>query len=178
MLKFPWVSEVIHLGQHLNEDIYKFSANKCVEDFNRQCNMYFANFKYANSYVRNVLFHKYCTAFYGSQILHFLINCMDDVYISWRIAMHKVQMVSSTTHCNLLPHLDAVMDPVLWFSKRCIKFIKMALNSDNIIVRTITNVGVNSFHSIMGGNWRHLRSKYGMEECNVIKRWDEKCKNE
>ncbi len=31
---------------------------------------------------------------------------------------------------------------------------------------------------IMGGNWRHLRSKYGMEECNVIKSWDEKCKNE
>ncbi len=33
-------------------------------------------------------------------------------------------------------------------------------------------------HSIMGGNWRHLRSKYGMEECNVMKSWDEMCKNE
>ncbi len=32
----------------------------------------------------------------------------------------------------------------LWFSKRCIKFIKMALNSDNIIVRTIMNIGLNS----------------------------------
>ncbi len=30
----------------------------------------------------------------------------------------------------------------------------------------------------MGGNWRHLRSKYGMEECNVMKIWDEKCKND
>ncbi len=30
----------------------------------------------------------------------------------------------------------------------------------------------------MGDNWRHLRSKYGMEECNVMKSWDEKCKNE
>ncbi len=54
----------------------------------------------------------------------------------------------------------------------------MALNSDNIIVRTIINVGLNGTHSIMGGNWRHLRSKYGMEECNVMKGWDEKCKNE
>ncbi len=70
------------------------------------------------------------------------------------------------------------MDPELWFSKRCIKFIKMALNSDNIIVRTITNVGLNCTHSIMGGNWRYLRSKYGMEECNVMKNWDEKYKNE
>ncbi len=25
------------------------------------------------------------------------------------------------------------------------------------------------FHSIMGGNCRHLRSKYEMEECHVMK---------
>ncbi len=48
-VKVPRVSEVIHLGQCLNQDIYQFSANKCVEDFNRQCNMFFANFKYVNS---------------------------------------------------------------------------------------------------------------------------------
>ncbi len=53
--------------------------------------------------------------------------------------MRKVWKVPWNTHCNLLPHLPGVMDPELWFSKRCIKFIKMALNSDNIIVRTITN---------------------------------------
>ncbi len=54
----------------------------------------------------------------------------------------------------------------------------MALNEDNIIVRTISNVGLNGTHSIMGGNWRHLRSKYGIEECNLVKSWDEKCKND
>ncbi len=30
----------------------------------------------------------------------------------------------------------------------------------------------------MSGNWRHLRSKCGMEECNVMKSRDEKCKIE
>ncbi len=54
----------------------------------------------------------------------------------------------------------------------------MALNSNNIIVRTITNVGLNGTHSIMGGNWRHLRSQYGMEEYNIMKGWDEMFKNE
>ncbi len=91
--------------------------------------------------------------------------------------MHKVWTVPWTNHCNLLPHLVGVMDPKLWFSKRCIELIKMAINSDNIIVRTMTNVGLNGTHSIMGGYWRPLRSKYGMEECNVMKSWDEKCKN-
>ncbi len=47
----------------------------------------------------------------------------------------------------------------------------MVFNSDNIqvIVRTIINIDLNVTHSILGGNWRHLRSKYGMEECNVEK---------
>ncbi len=30
------MSQVIDLGQCLNEDIYKLSANKCIEDFNQQ----------------------------------------------------------------------------------------------------------------------------------------------
>ncbi len=72
-------------------------------------------------------------------------------------------------------HFAGVIDPELWFSKVCIQFIKVVLNSDNIIVTTIINVGLNGTHSIMGGNWIHLRSKYGIEECNVMKSWDEKC---
>ncbi len=54
----------------------------------------------------------------------------------------------------------------------------MALNSDNIIVRKIINVGLNDTQSIMCGNWRYLKSKYGMEECNIMKSWYEKYKNE
>ncbi len=79
--------------------------------------MFFANFKYANSYFRNVLFHKYYTAFYGSQILSLYINYIDDIYIAWRIAMRKVRRVPWTNHCNVLPHLPGVMDPEFWFSK-------------------------------------------------------------
>ncbi len=77
-----------------------------------------------------------------------------------------------------MPHLAGVIDLELWFSKKCINFIKKALNSDTIIVRTITNVGLNGTHPIMGGNWRYFRSKYGMGECNIMTSWDEKCKNE
>ncbi len=67
-VKVPCVNEVIHLGHNLSEDIFKFNMSKYVADFNRQWNMYFANFKYANSNIRNMLFHKHCTVFYGSQV--------------------------------------------------------------------------------------------------------------
>ncbi len=63
------VHEVIHLGHKLSDDIYKFSFTKCVEDFNGQSNIFLANFKHANSNIRNALFQNYCTSFYGSQIL-------------------------------------------------------------------------------------------------------------
>ncbi len=56
-VKVPSVNEVIHLGHNLSEDIFKFNASKCVANFKRQCNMYFANFKYAKCNIRNVLFH-------------------------------------------------------------------------------------------------------------------------
>ncbi len=104
--------------------------------------MLFANFKYAHSYIRNVHFHKYCTAFYGGQILPLFNNCMDDVYISWRIAMCKVWRVPWTIHGHLLPHLAGVMDPELWFS-------------DNIMVRTITNVDLNGTNGL-NVEWRNV----------------------
>ncbi len=55
------VNEIIHFGHNLSEDIFKYNASKCIADFKRQCNMYCGHFKYANSNIRNVLFHKYCT---------------------------------------------------------------------------------------------------------------------
>ncbi len=141
-------------------------------------NVCLANFKYTNSYIRNVLLHKYCTAFNGSKIVTLFNNCMDDIYNAWRVAMHKICRVSWTTHCNLLPHRASVMHPELWFYKRLIRYIEIALNSDNVhvIVKTIINVGLNGTNTIICGNWRHVRSNYGMEECNVKKHWDEKCK--
>ncbi len=97
--------------------------------------MYFANFKYANSNIRNVLFHKYCTAFYGSQVLPMFNSCMEEIYIEWRVAIYRVWRVPWTTHCKLLPHLANCMDIELWFSRRCMRFIKMAMNTSNIVVK-------------------------------------------
>ncbi len=72
-------------------DIYKCNASKCVGDFNRQNHMFVANFKHANSYMRNGLFQKYCAAFYGSQVLPMFEDCMYEFYIEWRITINKVR---------------------------------------------------------------------------------------
>ncbi len=92
-VQVPRVHEVIHLGHKLSEDIYKFSSTKCVEDFDRQSNIFLANFRHANTNIRNTLFQNYCTSFYGSQILPLFGNCMEDIYTAWIIAMRSVWRV-------------------------------------------------------------------------------------
>ncbi len=165
---FIFGKNFIHLGHNLSEDIFKFNASNCVPDFNRHCNKYFVNFKYANSNIRNMLFHKYYTAFYGSQVLPMFNSCMEEIYIAWRVAIHRVWRVPWTTHCKLLPHLANCMDIDLWFSKRCMRFTKMAMNSSNIVVTSITNMSIYGLHSVIGANKIFLQSIffiYGGNEC-------------
>ncbi len=61
------------------------------------------------------------------------------------------------------------MDIELWFSKRCIKFHKMSINTKNSVVRMVTNMGINGMLSVMCWNIRLMESRLGMEEYNMCK---------
>ncbi len=64
----------IHLGHILTENVFQFNASKRI-DFNRQCNMFFVDFKHCMSHIRNILFQRY---FYGSQLLpHFDVKIQE-----------------------------------------------------------------------------------------------------
>ena len=54
--KVDVVDNIIYLGHRMTDNIYEGDLSKCVEDFNRQCNMFMADFKYTSSYMRNILF--------------------------------------------------------------------------------------------------------------------------
>lgn len=163
---------VVHLGHLMSNNIYKFNVSKCIGDFNRQCNMFLADFKNANSYIRNVLFQKYCTSFYGTQLLPLFDNSILDLYKAWRIAMRRVWRLPWQTHCNMLPLIAGVMDPELWFAKRAINFLNMAVKSSSQNVNFISNMARFGTYSIMGGNIRLLNEKYSMDVKNVIDCWE------
>ncbi len=42
----------------------------------------------------------------------------------------------------------------------------------------VTSMGINGMCSVMGSNLRLMESRLGMEEYNVCKVWEQKCKNE
>ncbi len=71
------------------------------------------------------------------------------------------------------------MDIELWFSRRCMRFIKIAMNlSNNVVVKPITNMGIYGFHSVMGDNKRYLQSKCYMNEMKVHEMWKQKVNSE
>ncbi len=57
-------NNVIHLGHLLTASVYEFNESKSYDDFNRQCIMFFADFKHCSCHIRNILFQRYCTNFY------------------------------------------------------------------------------------------------------------------
>ncbi len=52
------------------------------------------------------------------------------------------------------------------------------MNSSNIVVKTITNMGIYGLHYVMGANKRFLQSKFYMEEINVYEMWKQKVNSE
>ncbi len=79
----------------------------------------------------------------------------------------------------MLTHIARVMETELWFVKRCIKFIKMTLMSENNAVFTIGNMDRYSSYSNQTTNMKPFNDKYGMDERNVYTNWKCICeKNE
>ncbi len=103
---------------------------------------------------------------------------MLELYAAWRIAVCMVWRVPWTTHCVLLPDFAGCIDIELWFSRRWIRLLNMAMKSDNVVVRTIRNMGIEGFHSVMGRNIRLMQSRFKMENSNVLNIWNHKCDNE
>ncbi len=52
------------------------------------------------------------------------------------------------------------------------------MKSDNSVVRTIINMDIEGFHSVMRRNVRLMQSKFKMDASNVLKYWNNKYDNE
>ncbi len=78
----------------------------------------------------------------------------------------------------MVPHLAYCMHIEVWFSRRFMRVIRMAMYSSNIVVKTITNMGINGLYSVMGANTRFLQSNFYTEEMNVYEMCKQKVNGE
>ena len=174
--KLDDVNHINHLGHILNDNIFKLDSSKYVRDFYAQLNSFLSDFKVLGSDMRNHLFSKYCTAFYGTQLLPvYDKKTMNGLYVAWRIAMRRVWRVPWNTHNNMLPILAGVLPPNLCFDKRAIHFCNKLLKSKNKTVNMITGMALYGSHSVLGKNLKFLLYKYNLNVNEINKFWQRKC---
>ncbi len=140
------------------EDIYKFNASKRVSDLNGQSNILGKILNMLILILEMCCFISICTALYGVQVLPTYagaLHYMDD---------SCTQVVASAlNHTLYFSHMWFVcMDIEVWFSRRCIRFSMMEMKSDNVVVRTIINIGIVGFHYVMGETL--IQSRFKMKD--------------
>ena len=173
--KLKTVNSINHLGHILHDDIFYNDASKCVKDFYGQFNSFMSDFKFLGSNMRNYLFFKYCTAFYGSQFLPMYdMNIMNELTVAWRLAVKKVWRIPWTTHSRILPILADSMPPNLIFEKRAIRFCNQLIKSKNKTVKTITGMAIHGSHSVLGHNIKYLTFKYNLCINEINNYWESK----
>ena len=91
----------------------------------------------------------YCSSFYGTNIMSVFDGSLESVCTAWRKAVHRIWRIPWKTNNNILSMIAGVMYPDLLFTKRSINFINRAMSSNNIVTKTITVVGMASYHSRM-----------------------------
>ena len=93
------VSDDIHFGNHIYNDVYKNNISEFVGDFYRRSNHIISNFNMCDSITLNHLHATYCTSMYGCELLQHNAKYMSQLYVAWRKSIRRVFRLPSQTHC-------------------------------------------------------------------------------
>ena len=156
----PRVSEVLHLGHVIRDNVYKADVTRIVGDFSQKTNIFLADFKHTSSLVRSKLFFSHCCSFYGIQLVPMSGSVMNQVYTAWRVALRRVLRLPTRTHGFLLPLVANVLPPDVWLAKRYLSFYDKGCKSGNSLVKYVFNVMARGKHSVLGMNVRLVKHKY------------------
>ena len=165
------VDEMIYLGHCINSKKSDASVKYIIKDFNCKVNSFLGDFGMMSSKLKNFLFDKYCTSFYGSNLCRlFDDNIMNDLYVNWRKAIRRIWGLPSNAHCRLLYHISGLMPPEILLQTRFCKFLWNGLNSNNQIVNFMFNLSLTE-NGILGRNIRHILYKTNCNMKNFYALW-------
>ena len=153
----PLVSEVKHLGHVLYDNAGgDIDVNYIMETFNKSVNMLLADMGHVPSTILGKLYISYCNSLYGIVLSNLSNKMFDKMCIAWRKSVTKICRIPWRSH-NYLLHLIVGCKPVeLSLIQRIIKFCVNLLNSDNIVIRSLTKRCCHQSFSNMGCNLSYI----------------------
>ena len=151
-VKVPVCDQAMHLGNLISNNIVE-CVDYGIGKFNSSFNYFMSSFGKCQSSVKNKLFVQYCSSFYGSQIwpLH-KKDLMKRISITWHKALRRVCNLPSNTHCDILPLLASQVPIDIQLKCRFLKFYRSLMDSDNILIRYLSNAMTFTNRSTMSSN--------------------------
>ena len=122
--------------------------------FNMKSNEIITDFKLLPCYIKSKLFTTFCTDAYGCQLWNFESREVHNFYVAWRKVVRKLWRLPYITHCNLLHTINNSLPIQISLEKRGVKSIWSCLNSDNCVVKTISQLATKLPRSVFGHNYR------------------------
>ena len=81
------------------------------------------------------------------------------MFVSWRKVVRRIWKLPNMTHYNLLTTINS-SPPEIALEKRCAKFIRSCLNSNNLISKSTSISALTTHRSQFGDNYRYICYKY------------------
>ena len=148
----PVCDTAVHLGNKISDnisDVIDFGIGRFKSSFN----YFMATYGKCQSFVKNKLFIQYCTSFHGSQIWPiYHKNSLRKICVRWRMALRRMWNLPFNTHCDLLPLLTFQSPIDIQLKCRFVKFYKSLVNSNNTLIKYLSNVNTFSCYSTMSKN--------------------------
>ena len=135
---------------------------KAVMKFNMKSNEIITDFKLLPCYIKSKLFTTFCTDAYGCQLWNFESREVHNFDVAWRKVVRKLWRLPYITHCNLLHTINHSLPIQISLEKRGVKSIWSCLNSDNCVVKTISQLATKLPRSVFGHNYRYFSYKYSI----------------
>lgn len=134
----------MHLGHMLFTNILADDSKNIIKQFYKQYNGFRCKFQTVSAEVKNELFSKYCTSFYGVQLCD--LQKLSKLHTSHRKCLRRVWDLPNRTHNVILPGLSGQLCSPHMCSKRFLKYAMSALEHDFPAVRYVFN------NSLIHGN--------------------------
>ena len=188
--KVERVNNLNYLGHQLYADRNSNMIGGINNDFKIKVNTFLGTFHGLSSKIKNELFMKYCTSFYGSNVCALDCKSLEQLCVSYRKSLRRIWCIPSRTHCNLLPHISSHVPIEVELHKRFLKFFERGIKNDNETVKFIFNHALYN-SSRLGKNILYINKTYDLNIQNIqhlctginysnqiINSWNNSCKAE